>query len=191
MNRSDSFPSLHAAREQRLASLQQRFDQHRQTVPDEWCDYGTHDPVRDAWDHVNACATCGEEPELAGNGTTWMATCGCGAQAPAARMQWQALLQWNRSPASADPAWFELPFFHLDELDEGEAREKLALLRQHLELRANLEGARRVCGDRVGSTYLQRLKAYHGWCCYAQELLKRQAPPPAKTAVLRSPPARA
>ena len=182
MNKTASDPSLHVVRQQRLASLQHRFDQHRQTFPDEWCDYGAEDPIRNAQLHLNPCATCGSHPELSGNGTTWTAICACGAHAPAARMQWQAMLQWNRSPVSVDPNWFELPFFFLNELGEDEAREKLGQLREHLELRANLEGARRVCGRSVGSTYLQRLKAYHGWCCYAQELLKRQSPPRGKLA---------
>lgn len=168
--------TLHLAREQRLANLQHRFEQHRRAFPDAWCDYGSDDPVGDAEHLCNACAACGAMPRLFGNGTTWTATCDCGASAPAARMRWQAWLQWNRSPASVDPEWHALPFFFLDDLDATQARRKLAQLREHLELRSNLEGARRVCGDRIGGTYLQRLKAYHGWCCYAQELLKRQAP---------------
>lgn len=170
-----SISSLHIAREQRLAALQTRFEQHRLTFPAEWCDYGAGDPVHDAERLCNPCAQCGERPQLEGDGATWIATCGCGAQAPAAKMRWQAWLQWNRSPLSVDPSWHDLPFFFVSDLDEDEARAKLARLREHLELRSNLEGARRVCGHRVGSGYLQRLKAYHGWCCYAQELLKRQS----------------
>jgi len=175
MTPTASIRSLHIAREQRLAALQQRFDQHRQTFPQAWCDYGAGDPVRDAGYLVNPCAACAELPRLVGDGSTWTATCACGAQSPPAKMRWQAWLQWNRSPLSADPAWRDFPFFFLAELDEEEARRKLAALREHLELRSNLEGARRVCGQRVGSGYLQRLKAYHGWCCYAQEALKRQS----------------
>ncbi|MFC3550452.1 hypothetical protein ACFOLC_05430 [Lysobacter cavernae] len=174
MHPTNPSPSLHLVRRQRLASLQRRFDQHRQSFPDAWCDYGSEDPIHDTPARCNACANCGRYPELVGNGSTWTATCACGAQAPSARMRWQALLQWNRSPSSVDPDWQELPFFFLDELDANEARRKLAHLREHLELRSHLEGARRVCGERVGASYLQRLKAYHGWCCYAQELLKRQ-----------------
>jgi hypothetical protein len=170
-----SISSLHIAREQRLAALQSRFEQHRLTFPAEWCDYGIRDPVHDAERLCNPCAQCGERPRLEGDGTTWTATCACGAQAPAAKMRWQAWLQWNRSPLSVDPPWRDLSFFFVSELDEDDARNKLARLREHLELRSNLEGARRVCGHRVGSGYLQRLKAYHGWCCYAQELLKRQS----------------
>lgn len=170
-----SISSLHIAREQRLAALQSRFEQHRLTFPAEWCDYGARDPVHDAERLCNRCAQCGESPRLVGDGVTWTATCDCGAQAPAAKMRWQAWLQWNRSPVSVDPSWRDLPFFFVAELDEDDARHKLARLREHLELRSNLEGARRVCGQRVGSGYLQRLKAYHGWCCYAQELLKRQS----------------
>lgn len=165
---------LHSARAQRLTALQHRFDLHRRSFPDAWCDYGTDDPVDDAERHCNPCAHCGAFPQLLGNGTTWTATCACGAQAPPARMRWQAWLQWNRNPVSADPSWRDLPFFALSDLSEPEARHKLAHLREHLELRSHLEGARRVCGHRVGATYLQRLKAYHAWCCYAQELLKRQ-----------------
>jgi hypothetical protein len=189
MNPSASISSLHLAREQRLASLQQRFELHRESFPAEWCDYGSDDPVRDAEHLLNPCADCGGVPQLVGDGVTWAATCDCGAQAPSAKMRWQAWLQWNRSPLSIDPAWRELPFFFVSGLDEDEARHKLALLREHLELRSNLEGARRVCGHRVGSGYLQRLKAYHGWCCYAQELLKRQsiaAPAPARPLSTRS-----
>lgn len=179
-----SITSLHAAREQRLASLQQRFELHRESFPDAWCDYGADDPVHDAEALANRCAHCNGLPQLVGDGTTWTATCACGAHAPAARMRWQAWLQWNRSPASVDPDWRDLPYFFLAGLDEADARHKLARLREHLELRSNLEGARRVCGHRVGNGYLQRLKGYHGWCCYAQELLKRQATPatPATTA---------
>jgi hypothetical protein len=182
MNPPASISSLHHAREQRLASLQQRFDLHRASFPAEWCDYGSDDPVGDAEHLVNPCTDCGALPQLVGDGVTWTATCACGAQAPAAKMRWQAWLQWNRSPLSIDPSWRELPFFFIAELGEDEARHKLARLREHLELRSNLEGARRVCGHRVGSAYLQRLKAYHGWCCYAQELLKRQSvvQPPAR-----------
>lgn len=184
MSQSATITPLHLAREQRLASLQHRFDQHRQSFPHEWCDYGNDDPVHDAASHCNPCAACGGYPELAGNGSAWTATCACGAQAPSARMRWQTYVQWNRSPVSIDPSWRDLPFFFLSDLGEQDARHKLARLREHLELRANLEGARRVCGQRVGSGYLQRLKAYHGWCCYAQELLKRQAvESPAVTAV--------
>ena len=177
-----SISSLHIAREQRLAALQSRFEQHRLTFPAEWCDYGSDDPVHDAEHLVNCCAGCGALPQLVGDGVTWTATCACDAQAPAAKMRWQAWLQWNRSPLSVDPSWRDLPFFFVAGLDEDDARNKLARLREHLELRSNLEGARRVCGHRVGSGYLQRLKAYHGWCCYAQELLKRQsaAQPPSK-----------
>lgn len=174
MTQTASVTSLHIAREQRLASLQHRFDLHRESFPAEWCDYGSADPVRDAEPHCNPCAHCGALPQLVGDGATWTATCACGAHAPGARMRWQALLQWNRHPVSADPAWRDLPFFFLSGLSEQDARHKLTQLREHLELRSNLEGARRVCGHRVGSGYLQRLKAYHGWCCYAQELLKRQ-----------------
>lgn len=180
-----SIASLHVAREQRLASLQQRFDLHRQEFPEAWCDYGEDDPTGDAEYLCNPCVHCGAMPQLVGDGATWTATCTCGAHAPAARMRWQAWLQWNRSPESADPHWRDLPFFHLAALSEHDARHKLACLREHLELRSNLEGARRVCGYRVGSTYLQRLKAYHGWCCYAQELLKRQSVPQAVVAAKR------
>lgn len=173
---------LHRARETRLATLQHRFEQHRRAFPDAWCDYGSDDPIRDAERLGNPCDACGAMPRLIGDGTTWTATCDCGARAPAARMRWQAWLQWNRSPLSTDPEWHSLPFFFLAGLDAQQARGKLAQLREHLELRANLEGARRVCGRSVGASYLQRLKAYHGWCCYAQELLKRQAPAVAATA---------
>lgn len=179
MNPSASISSLHQAREQRLDSLQRRFELHRESFPAEWCDYGSNDPLRDAGHLVNRCAGCGALPQLVGDGVTWTATCTCGAQAPSAKMRWQAWLQWNRSPLSVDPSWRDLPFFFVSELDEDEVRNKLARLREHLELRSNLEGARRVCGHRVGSGYLQRLKAYHGWCCYAQELLKRQSTVPA------------
>lgn len=181
MNRPAAITPLHIARERRLAALQQRFDQHRRTFPDAWCDYGTDDPIGDAERLCNPCAACDAIPQLIGNGTTWSATCACGVHAPSARMRWQAWLQWNRSPLSVDPNWHALPFFYLESLDPQEARRKLTQLRQHLELRAHLEGARRVCGDNVGAGYLQRLKAYHGWCCYAQELLKRQAPVMAAT----------
>jgi hypothetical protein len=174
MTQTASVTSLHIAREQRLASLQLRFEQHRESFPVEWCDYGSDDPVRDAERHCNPCLHCGALPQLVGDGSTWTATCPCGVHAPSARMRWQALLQWNRNPVSLDPAWRDVPFFFLSGLSEQDARHKLAQLREHLELRSNLEGARRVCGYHVGSGYLQRLKAYHGWCCYAQELLKRQ-----------------
>lgn len=165
---------LHAVRRARLDSLERRFDEHRRRFPSEWCDYGEADPVRDATALLNPCATCGERPQLVGNGQTWTPTCGCGATALPARMRWQAVLHWNRNPASTDPDWRAFPFFGLDALEPAEARTKLLALREHLELRSHLEGARRVCGLRVGSTYLQRLKAYHGWCCYAQEVWKRQ-----------------
>lgn len=180
MNRPAAITPLHLARERRLATLQQRFEQHRRAFPDAWCDYGKLDPVDEAEHLCNPCTACGAVPQLIGNGVTWAASCECGAHAPAARMRWQAWLQWNRSPLSTDPDWYTLPFFFLGGLSAQDARRKLALLREHLELRANLEGARRVCGDHVGAGYLQRLKAYHGWCCYAQELLKRQTPPMAE-----------
>lgn len=175
MSQPVPYTSLRVARETRLATLQHRFDQHRRAFPAAWCDYGSDDPVADAPRLANPCAACGATPRLLGDGATWSAACECGARAPAARMRWQAWLQWNRSPLSADPDWHALPFFFLDGLDPAHARRKLAQLREHLELRAHLEGARRVCGRHVGNAYLQRLKAYHGWCCYAQELLKRQA----------------
>src|SRR5919199_4366559 len=132
-----SISSLHVAREQRLASLQQRFEQHRNSFPVDWCDYGADDPVADAEALANPCAQCGAQPQLAGDGSTWTASCACGAQAPAARMRWQAWLQWNRSPLSRDPSWRELPFFFLSDLNEDDARHKLARLREHLELRSN------------------------------------------------------
>ena len=174
MPASASSSALRDARAHRLASLQYRFDRHRESFPGAWCDYGSDDPVGDAPHQANACAQCGNYPELLGDGTTWTASCACGAVAPSARMRWQAWLQWNRSPLSVDPEWRELPYFFLSGLSAEDARHKLARLREHLELRANLEGARRVCGYSVGAGYLQRLKAYHGWCCYAQEVLKRQ-----------------
>lgn len=164
------------ARSARLLELEARFAAHSKRFPAEWCDYGPDDPVQDAGRWVNRCADCGAVPTLHADGTRFHATCCCGAQGLPAKMRWQAWLHWNRGPASAKPAWHSTPFFYLAGLDPTAARDKLRVLREHLELRANLEGTRRVIGESVSGLYLQRLKAYLGWCMYIQELLKQQAP---------------
>ncbi|MGH8463074.1 MAG: hypothetical protein ACRER5_02940 [Pseudomonas sp.] len=170
-----SKPDLVIARTKRLADLEQRYSDHAKHFPTPWLDYGPEDPLEaDQW--INPCVECGRLPAPFATGTLVVVQCQCGAQAPGAHMRWQAIMNWNKSPLAKHPEWNAIPFFFLSDLDVEAARTKLQALREHLELRANLEGMRRVVGFRVGGDYLQRLKAYLAWCHYAQSLLNRASP---------------
>lgn len=165
-------PELVLARSRRLASLERRYREHAATFPREWLDYGADDPL-ECLRWINPCVACSSVPEPVAAGRVFVVRCACGAKALGARMRWQAILNWNKSPLAVHPPWDSLPFFFLGGLDLQAARAKLGALREHLELRANLAGMQRVMGLGVGSRFLQRLKAYLGWCIYAQSLVGR------------------
>jgi len=172
-----SSTELVLARSKRLADLEKRYRAHAASFPSEWMDYGPHDPLQcDRW--INACVACGNVPTPRATGTLVVVRCACGAEAAGAHMRWQAVMNWNKSPLAVHPSWDAIPFFFLSGMDPVSGRAKLGALREHLELRANVEGMRRIVGFRVGSDYLQRLKAYLAWCHYAQGLLNRAHPKP-------------
>lgn len=162
-----------AARLARLKDMQARYREDAATFPSDWLDYGEHDPLEcDRW--INPCASCGAVPQPRATDTLVVVRCQCGAEALGAKMRWQALMNWNKSPLAKHPPWRELPFFFLSDLDIAQARHKLARLRTHLELRANIAGTRRALGMNAGSDFIQRLKAYLAWCHYAQSLVVRE-----------------
>lgn len=162
-----------AARQHRLATLNARYREDAATMPSDWLDYGEHDPLEcDRW--VNPCIGCGAQPAPVATGTLVVVRCTCGAEALGAKMRWQAVMNWNKSPLAKHPHWRDLPFFFLSDLDIAAARHKLARLRTHLELRANIAGTRRALGMSAGRDFIQRLKAYLAWCHYAQSLVVRE-----------------
>lgn len=154
--------------------------------------YGDLDPVRDAADLVNKCS-CGsaavcvrygmptrdQMPGLTTQGSysaepRYYVLCSdCGNRGRATRVQWQAVLEWNKSPqCSPLPDLQDFPFFGLAGLDGDVARAHVNAIMQDLELRKGEAKKKRQARMPVGAAYLERLEAYLGWSVYALSVLK-------------------
>lgn len=172
-----SFVDHIANRERKLARCEAAYSEHLKSFPREWFDYGKVDPLSKDPALTMPCSTCGRRPELDALGDRYQARCQCGASATPAKTAWLAKMHWNNSGHCTRPLWRELPYFWLSELDPDSGRERLRIMREHLELRASLAGLRRVSGqENVGGRFIQRLKAYHAWALYGLVLIKQQEP---------------
>lgn len=164
-----------ANRARRLVQTERAYAEHLKSFPPDWFDYGEIDPLSRDDALVMACGSCGVKPEVKTDGERYQVVCSCGSWAEPARVVWQAKMNWNTSPYASSPDWRELPFFWLSDLDPEQARERLKILRDHLQLRADLMGLRRVSvQERVGGRFLQRLKAYRAWAMFGLVLMKQQ-----------------
>lgn len=176
-----------------LLSVQDELgsDEHYASTPTR--NYGDLDPVIDAYRFVNKCG-CGSasavlrfgvptRDQLPGiqNGThdAYVAEprhyvmCVCGCRGRAARAQWQAVLEWNKSPqCTPRPNLQSFPFFNLAGLSEDDAKARLVAIRHDLELRKAEAKRKRQARMPVGKGYLERIEAYLGWAIYALSVLK-------------------
>lgn len=181
---------------EKLASIRQEIDsdEHYEKTPTSY--YGEFDPINETINCINACVSCGGEgeshfkipsieqvPGAKNNGTMnswrprnlWYVECSkCNVKGLAVKKQWQAIMEWNKSPLSASPSYKTLPLFGLYNLAAKEALERLAGIRRDLELRISEMGLR---GDlektSANSLPKDQMKAYLAWCIYAQSLVKQ------------------
>lgn len=167
-------------------------DSHYDATPTTY--YGELDPVSGAIDNINSCV-CGNKnvlcihdvppiellPGALNSGTakpyqpkkSYFVKCvECGKAGLAAKQNWRAILQWNKSPNSIHPDYKELPLFGLRLLDCDEAKVRLNGIRHDLELRSSKAGLQLdLSQDTTKRGYIERMKAYLAWCIYAQALV--------------------
>lgn len=112
-------------------------------------------------------------PKLRMTGTSHVVHCECcGAKGTPGRLAFQAVINWNKAPISRHPHFTTIPFFGLAGLSCEDARQKLNLLRAHLEERKRTVELRVRSGVGAGVRYEQRIRAYLAWAIYAQGLVK-------------------
>lgn len=152
--------------------------------------YGIFDPLNQSTDHIAHCA-CGIDilplcyyelpkpeqlPGLVNNDPTqihkksFFIRCNCCGQCGlACKKNWQAVIEWNKSPLSTKPLYQQFPIFGLNDLNKADAKEKLILIRLDLEQRKKQKIAQR---ERLYNDHYERLKAFLAWTIYAQTVVK-------------------
>ncbi|KKN39412.1 hypothetical protein LCGC14_0743660 [marine sediment metagenome] len=139
--------------------------------------FGNHDPFSVP---KVVCETCGGRPITRGEGTRWVAECGCGRRIKVPqKKRWQAELEWNWINLKSFN-YRDFPLFGLSGLNPTEARERLAAIRKNIELRKALAGIettvaikteRAVC-EKPGKGYVEKIDCYLKWCMWALRLVK-------------------
>lgn len=140
-------------------------------------DYGEHDPLHVP---IAPCDTCGVAPHLAkvqDDPVRWQVQCPCGKRhREAHKRPWLAILAWNQINLGTQ-RYRNFQMFSIAALSPGDARERMIVVRQELELRRKVAGLdRRIKGELgqrpPGKQYRIRLEAYLAWALLAQRLIK-------------------
>jgi len=87
----------------------------------------------------------------------------------ATKKQWQAVIEWNKSPKSIKYPLSQFPLFDIDRLGKAEAKVRLNQIRSDLEQRKKLRLAQ---GERLHNNYYEKLRAFLAWSIYAQTVVK-------------------
>lgn len=168
--------TLECALEKRKALLAElNSDEHYDQTPT--VAFGHHDPFRVP---EVVCESCGNAPAIRGEGTRWLAECGCGRRIKVPQKKhWQAALEWNWINLKSYD-YRDLPLFGLSHLNPTEAGGRLAAIRKNIELRKKLAGIettvaikteRKVC-QKPGNGYREKIDCYLKWCMWALRLVK-------------------
>lgn len=152
--------------------------------------YGIFDPLNQSTDYIAQCAQCNkvsaqcffERPtpdqlpglvnknpdNLLKKSYFIRCTC-CGRSGLACKKNWQAVIEWNKSPLSRKFPYQQFPIFGLSQLSKSEAKMKLVEIRQDLEKRKKQKIAQK---ERLYNDHYERLKAFLAWTIYAQTIIK-------------------
>lgn len=135
-------------------------------------------PLPQATTIISPCV-CGRRPELIRLHGRWKVVCRfCGRNAPKAKKDWQAVLNWNKSPNSRMPYWRKNPAFDLRGFQNLEdASAYMRQVRIYLEgrvtrTREQKKKAFAGKGRAPGRNYEMRLKQYLQWAIWTQAILK-------------------
>lgn len=173
-------PRRHAAPDTRAAraeinELQQALRDLCADWPAAWFDYGDLDPLQGLGRLTWRCS-CGEVPALVteADGRYRVRCEACGAQSEKAQHPYIVVVAWNRSGASNDPPWREMPFFDIGHLSLEDALAKMQGMVDHLRLRVKMANIGWNAGIEVGRQFKMRLKAYAAWADYIHLTIQRQ-----------------
>jgi hypothetical protein len=152
--------------------------------------YGIFDPLNQSTQYIAPCAQCAstkvqcyfERPkpcQLPGlvnketaqiNKKSYFIRCvDCGSVGLACKKNWQAVIEWNKSPLSQKFPYQQFPIFGLNQLTKIQAKQRLVDIRQDLELRKKQKIAQ---NDRLYNNHYERIKAFLAWTIYAQTIIK-------------------
>ena len=152
--------------------------------------YGIFDPLSESTDYIAKCANCIDNqaqccyelptpeqlPGLVNKSPgkilkkSYFIRCNsCGQTGLACKKNWQAVIEWNKSPLSQKFPYQQFPIFGLRQLTKVEAKEKLVEIRQDLESRKKQKIAQK---ERLYNDHYERLKAFLAWTIYAQTIVK-------------------
>lgn len=152
--------------------------------------YGIFDPLSQSTDYIAKCAHCVDEaaqcyyeipkpeqlPGLVNKDPlqickkSYFVRCNrCGRTGLACKKNWQAVIEWNKSPLSQKFPYQQFPIFGLRRLTKEQAKEKLVAIRQDLEGRKKQKIALK---ERLYNDHYERLKAFLAWTIYAQTIVK-------------------
>ena len=152
--------------------------------------YGIFDPLIESTEHIANCAKCRysdlfccyeiPNPEqLPGIITkkdhpiikkAYFVKCSnCGSRGLACKKDWQAVIEWNKSPLSQKFNYRDFPIFGLKNLSKNEAKARLVEIRSDLETRKK---EKIVSKDRLYNQHYERIRAFLAWAIYAQTIIK-------------------
>ncbi|NRA72087.1 MAG: hypothetical protein HRU24_13780 [Gammaproteobacteria bacterium] len=152
--------------------------------------YGIFDPLNQSTDHIARCACCidvlphcyyelprpeqlpglvNKDPARIHKKSFFIRCDFCGISGLACKKDWQAVIEWNKSPLSKKPPYQQFPIFGLSNLNKADAKEKLINIRLDLEQRKKQKIAQK---ERLYNDHYERLKAFLAWAIYAQTVVK-------------------
>lgn len=152
--------------------------------------YGIFDPLNQSTDYVANCANCNDgvahcyyelpkpeqlpglvnkDPALIYKKSYFIRCVTCGQSGLACKKDWQAVIEWNKSPLSKKFPYQQFPIFGLRQLTKEQAKEKLVEIRQDLERRKKTKIAQK---ERLYNDHYERIKAFLAWTIYAQTIVK-------------------
>jgi len=152
--------------------------------------YGLFDPVSESIEHIAPCAQCQNNkatcvfdipktcqlPGLVDKQQqqlyrrAYFIECpNCHSRGLASKKQWQAVIEWNKSPKALKIALDQFPLFGLSELNKAQAKDKLQQIRSDLEQRKK---ERLNQGNRLHNSHYEKIRAFLAWSIYAQTVVK-------------------
>lgn len=152
--------------------------------------YGVFDPVTQSTDHIAPCAQCScpntqciydlpqttQLPGLSNKDVVqlqrraYFVRCPqCDSVGLAAKKQWQAVIEWNKSPKAAKQSLNQFPLFGISHLDKLAAKHRLNDIRCDLEQRKK---SHQLNARQMHNNHYEKIRAFLAWSIYAQTVVK-------------------
>lgn len=152
--------------------------------------YGLFDPITQSIEHISPCANCqstqtscvydlpkkSQLPGLINKEVkqlyrrAYFVRCDeCDSVGLATKKQWQAVIEWNKSPKSIKQPLAQFPLFGIAQLNKAQAKVRLNEIRLDLEQRKKTRVDR---GDRLYNNNYEKIRAFLAWSIYAQTVVK-------------------